>query len=109
MPYRGLCGRITKGASSTKHARCCERLKMVGKFLPEGQGDVHNKRNEGISLVCLMLLGHSQDRTRRGTCGRDQPPHAVRLFSWAGGSQTVGLLRQQECMISSLPRWSHTS
>ena len=72
---------------------------MGGKFLPEGQGDVHSKRNEGISLVCLMLLGHSQDRTRRGTCGRDQPPHTVHLFSWVGGLQTVGLLRQQESMI----------
>ena len=75
---------------------------MVGKFLPEGQGDVHSKRNEGISLVCLMPLGHSQDRTRRGTCGRDQPPHIMHLFSRAGGSQTVGLLRQQESMIASL-------
>ena len=79
-----------------------ESLKTVGKFLPEDQGDVHSKRNEGVSLVCLISLGHSQDRTRRGTCGRDQPPHTVRLFSWAGGSQTSGLLRQQESMIASL-------
>ena len=102
MPYRGLCGRLTKGTTSTKHAGCWERLEMVGNFLPEGQSDVHSKKNEGISLVCSMLLGHSQDRTRRGTCGRDQPPHTVRLFSWAGSSQTVWLLRQQESRISSL-------
>ena len=62
-------------------AQPSRRLKAVGEFLPEDQGDAHSNKNEGIPLVCLTSLGHSQDRTRRGTCGRDQPPHTMHLFS----------------------------
>ena len=32
-------------------------------------------QHKGILLVHLNVLGHTQGRTRRATCGRDQPPH----------------------------------
>lgn len=63
-----------------------------------GSGWRTQEKAEGISLVHLNLLGHSQGQAEKCSCGGDHLVTVVHLVTWMGCSSSlyVRMLRRQE-------------